>query len=209
LSDFFDPPPPPPEVQDYVQPEWMGPRENEVGVAGPLQLLLARTDEVAVTVQGGAAYSNGFEFRLVVRKRKFDPEFIDPFGFGPRRSAGEELLRFGVQLADGRKATLHSRRPPDDADAAQPRLMQRGSSGGGRTWDMGLWLWPLPPRGPLAFVCEWPSEGIPLTRAEIDANDIVEAAARVETLWPEGGAPSSHGWSSSLGVALARPESDD
>jgi hypothetical protein len=46
-------------------------------------------------------------------------------------------------------------------------------------------VWPLPPAGTLAFVCEWPLRGIVETRAEIDAAPILEAAGRAEVLWPE------------------------
>jgi hypothetical protein len=52
---------------------------------------------------------------------------------------------------------------------------------------MGFWLWPLPPAGPVAFVVEWPSEGIAETRVEIDATLLREAAARSEVLWEDHG----------------------
>jgi hypothetical protein len=51
--------------------------------------------------------------------------------------------------------------------------------------DMEHWVWPLPPAGPFAFVCEWPSRGIAESRAEIDAGLILEAAGRAVTLWPD------------------------
>jgi len=43
----------------------------------------------------------------------------------------------------------------------------------------------LPPPGPLAFVCEWPTRHIPETRAEIDASLVLEAAARAVAIWPD------------------------
>lgn len=36
-------------------------------------------------------------------------------------------------------------------------------------------VWPLPPAGPLAFVCEWPANDIPVTRVEIDGTAILRA----------------------------------
>jgi hypothetical protein len=50
---------------------------------------------------------------------------------------------------------------------------------------MDHWVWPLPPDGPFAFVCEWPARGIPESRAEIDGGAILQAAGRAVTLWPE------------------------
>ena len=46
-------------------------------------------------------------------------------------------------------------------------------------------MWPLPPAGPLEFVCEWPAFGIAESRAGIDAQLILDAARRSVRLWPE------------------------
>jgi hypothetical protein len=56
-----------------------------------------------------------------------------------------------------------------------------GSEGGrlGRGGPLGLELvvQPLPPPGPLAFVCAWPARGIPEVRVEIGAGLVLDAAA--------------------------------
>jgi len=145
VSDFFRPPEPPPEPEPTpLQPAWMGPPENEIGVAVALRLLLARTEKVAVALTNAAAFSNVARF----------PGFDEP--------------------QEG------------------PVLIQRGGGGGERFWSFGYWLWPLPPPGSLTAVVEWPSEGIPLTRVELDAAALLEAAAESEQLWP-GGGPSPGG----------------
>ena len=41
-------------------------------------------------------------------------------------------------------------------------------------------------RGRLTFVCEWPAAGIVLTRTDLDAAPIRDAAARSRTLWDHG-----------------------
>jgi hypothetical protein len=73
------------------------------------------------------------------------------------------------------------------------------------------WVTPLPPPGRLEFVCEWPAAGIALTRVEVDADPIREAATRVTTLW-EGdataGSPGT-GYSVSQVVATKPPPTDD
>jgi hypothetical protein len=47
-----------------------------------------------------------------------------------------------------------------------------------------VWVYGLPPPGPLAFVVEWPARGIAETRAEIDAGLVLEAASRAVPAWP-------------------------
>jgi hypothetical protein len=195
---FFEPPPPP-EVQEHRQPEWIGPPENVLPASFPLALTLARTDDVAIAAQAGLAYPNGFAFRILLLRRKpLDAHRGDPFHLWHRARSGDvvdEALRFGVQFSDGAKATLfdaHRWLGVDDKPAG-PVLMQRGGSGGIRSWDFGFWVWPLPPDGPLAFVVEWPSEGVALTRAEIDAGIVRAASEQAEVLWPDDDGPSSAG----------------
>jgi hypothetical protein len=42
---------------------------------------------------------------------------------------------------------------------------------------------PLPPPGPLAFICAWPGRGIPTARTEVDGAAIRAAADAAVTLW--------------------------
>jgi hypothetical protein len=167
--------------------------------------VLAKTDSVAIAVLGVAAFRKGIDFRLSVRRRPRqrdaeDEEDIDPFfewhplrrQVRPGQDLPPELLRFGVQFSDGRKATTVGLfeteglvRPPEAPPS--PVLMQGGGHGGGGEWESDFWLWPLPPPGPFAFVVEWPREQIALTRQEVDADIFVDASSRSEVLWPEQG----------------------
>jgi hypothetical protein len=100
----------------------------------------------------------------------------------PRRS-----FRFGLQLADGSKVIgLHGGRPAIDSEPPGPILWPFLRGGGPRSQFSRWWAWPLPPAGPLEFVCEWPAFGIAETRASIDAQVILAAAGRSVRLWPEG-----------------------
>ena len=174
--------------------------DDVLGEAVPINFVLARTPRAAVTVQHITAYPSGFEFEVGVAAR-LEGEIWDPMhglaGFRgrPGQRGGEmadEILRFSIQYADGSKAT--SLGPPmigpQDQQQKGPILQhQEGGGGGGTVATQRFWAWPLPPPGPLAFVCEWPKYAISLTRHEIDADVIREAAKRAIELWPEGGLP--------------------
>ena len=195
---FFEAPPPPPERPRHRQPEWIGPPENVLPGSFALALMLARTENVAMTAHGGLAYPNGFAFRAtLVRRTDFELATGNPFHRWHHQQGEltDDVLRFGVQFSDGAKATVFDGRRwfGEEGEPRGPVLMQRGGGGGGRTWDFGFWVWPLPPDGPLAFVVEWPSEGIALTRVEIDASVVRAAAEDAETLWPDDDGPSSAG----------------
>jgi hypothetical protein len=194
---FFEPPPSPPAAAYRAvavsPPAWIGPPHNVLPGIAPVQLLIARTDETVVAIAGLQSYPAGFSFTLSLRLRNLAvrEELRSPYPFDGTDLEGDPLaddfLRFGVQFADGRKATTLDRPPynPEARAPDRPLLRQHGGGGGGAAWDMEYWMWPLPPPGPFAFVCEWSGRGIAESRAEIDAASILEAAGRAVTLWPD------------------------
>jgi hypothetical protein len=173
-------------------PTWLGPPHNVLPGIAPVELIIARTDETAVAIAGIRAYPEGFGFTLSLRLRTVSTRESQQFPYLLDRVAFEgdalpdEFLRFGVQFADGRKATNLDRPPYDPEGQApdRPVLHRHSGGGGGSAWDMEHWVWPLPQAGPFAFVCEWPSRGIAESRAEIDTGLILEAAGRAVTFWP-------------------------
>jgi hypothetical protein len=44
---------------------------------------------------------------------------------------------------------------------------------------------PLPPPGPLAFICDWPARGIRSARAEVDGAEVLRAADAAVPLWSD------------------------
>lgn len=195
---FFDrlPRPPAPEPEPpRPRPVWEKP-DAVVGAAVPGEVVLARTEDAAVVVTGLLAYPSGFEFvcSTVLRREDRLGRMIDPgFMHGPGRYDDEplppEFVRLGVQFADDSVVTNLDWRsfPEPDSTPQTPLLLPGGGGGGGRRYDMLYWIWPLPPLGPVTFVCEWPVHQIPESRGTIEAKLIVDAAARAIRLWPDDG----------------------
>lgn len=74
--------------------------------------------------------------------------------------------------------------------APEGDMVESSASGiGSSMWDVEQWVWPLPPPGPFAFVCEWPGRGIAVSRTEIDAGLVLQTADRAVTLWPDDHGP--------------------
>jgi len=177
----------------------MGVPGGVVGRTVALNLVLGQSAKAVVWIPSVTVYPDGFELQLEIRQRDGEG-WSDPFSLlhhrGSRRPDGEldpELLRFGLELSDGRKATnVNPGTGPGDWDSppAGPILSEGGGgggglAGGGSRLQYDYWIWPLPPEGPLAFVCEWPIADIPETRTEIDSALLREAAAEAVIVWRE------------------------
>src|SRR4029450_2055499 len=96
-------------------------------------------------------------------------------------------LRFGVGFADGRKATnLDPRRDLGEIPAPDPPTVRlvRWEGYDRLAWEVDVWIWGLPPPGPLAFVVEWPARGIPAARAQVDAGLVLAAPPRAAPIGP-------------------------
>ena len=179
-----------PEPAAY-RPHWFKPETQVPGVVA-VELVLAHNDRAAVVISGLRAYRTGFELTLAAILRTPSRDFRAPDAMQLRPRPGDQpdpgFLRFGLRFADGRAtANLPRPHPPalDDPATTGPVLLQHSGGGDARRYDLNQWVWPLPPPGPLTFVCEWPKWGIAETAVEIDAQVILDAAARSYDLWPE------------------------
>jgi hypothetical protein len=170
---------------------WEPPEADFPGIVAIDTIPLGRSDHVAVAVTGMSAHANGFEIFLTARMRPDGGRG----GEGPPGRQAVRSFRFGLQFADGSKAISshaagpHAIGPGPGADSEPdgPVLRPFMAGGGPRTHFSRWWAWPLPPAGPIGFVCEWPVFGIPETRTTLDAQLILDAAGRSTQLWPEDG----------------------
>jgi len=177
----------------FRSPPWHGPPRGTVPGVVPVELVIARNEKVAVFVARVAAYPTGFEIELQAISRDEDDD-LDPMlfmqGHFRRTRRGDEIpteiLRFGVQFADGSKATnTDGGRFDPSGPPNGPVMQEQGGGGGSGSWEQSYWIWPLPPSGPLTFVCEWPAADIPLTRLELDAQAILDTSGRAQVIFSE------------------------
>jgi hypothetical protein len=186
---------PEPEVE-YRRPAWVEPPADVVPGIVPVELILARTPQRAIGLSGIRAYPTGFGCTLHLRLREDIPGEQSNFGvfnmFGdgvdPTGEFADYYLRFGVGFADGRKATnLAQRHNFDEGPAPDPPTLWiiRWEGYDRLAWEVDVWVYGLPPPGPLGFVVEWPARGIPESPVEIDAGLVLEAAARSIPIWPD------------------------
>ena len=156
--------------------------ENEIPVALAENLLLARTDDVAVALVGLQVYTTGVAFTLIVRVRPSSELLAGGsvndlvWEHGPR--AGRFMM--GLELSDGRRVS-NLRMPAGPTDVV---FTAGGGSGGEASIEQSWWLHPLPPEGTLRFVVRCAELGIGEADAVLDGTAIRRAAADVVTLWP-------------------------
>jgi hypothetical protein len=182
-------------------PEWMSAPDGWIGAVLPVQEVIGLSDEAAICLGRLVAYPAGFEATLDAFTRSlswgyaFDDAIAEWYS-GEQDRPPPQLLRYGIEFADGRKATnvggmfggsvvaMAAGTEPAPDPAKDVRLVPGGGHGGGRHSRQELWVWPLPPPGPVAFVCEWPRYGTPESRVEVDATLIRESARRAEEIRP-------------------------
>jgi hypothetical protein len=180
----------------YRRPAWVEPPVDVVPGIVPVELILARTPQRAIGLSGIRAYPTGFGCTLHLRLWEDIPGEQSNFGafnmFGdgvdPAGEFADYYLRFGVGFADGRKATnLVQRHNFDEGPAPDPPTLWvvRWEGYDRLAWEVDVWVYGLPPPGPLAFVVEWPARGIPEARVEIDGGLVLEAARRAVPIWPD------------------------
>jgi hypothetical protein len=188
-----EPDPERPEV--FTRPEWMGPPENELGVAVPLGLILGRSENGAIGLSHALVHSTGVSFELQavargLRAGDANRLFHEQHLVDPAEELPDGFLRFGVELPGGARASnlggrLHRRSWEEEPGG--PVLMQHGGGSGMAnphdvTMRPAFWLWPLPDPGVLRVSCEWPVVRIGLTTTEIDADAFRAATQRVVKL---------------------------
>lgn len=159
----------------------MGPPSGERPVALSLGVLLAHTDAVAVHIAGAYAYSTGLTFGVAMVSRSGEA-LAGRDADSLARPADDDDARFGVAFADGRRATLEAE--PPGRESPSILLGARGGGGDAAAYETRMWLWPIPPEGPLTFTFRWAAQGVEETTVTVDTALLRDASARAAAWWP-------------------------
>ncbi|MEV8212863.1 hypothetical protein [Leifsonia sp. NPDC077715] len=193
--DFFPPDPPeddiePPEMEQ--DPRW-NPPVDEVPVIVPIGEALAVTDTVAIVVSHARVFRNGVDIVIDRRTRRGgrtrrEWETMQWSAHASFPGSGADRLRYGMALGDGQHLLLDRPgwTPDEDRGDAHSLFATGGGGSGGPDYTVyldGMWLWPLPPEGPLEIVTQWPAEGIPESRVVIDGGALRARAVDSRKVW--------------------------
>jgi hypothetical protein len=71
----------------------------------------------------------------------------------------------------------------DQGLPTEPILRMAGGGGGTGGWRFGVWVFPLPPEGPLEIFVGLPAAGLEEASVTVDGGSVREAAGRATVLW--------------------------
>ena len=184
-----------------LRPPWLGPPDDELGVAIPQGIVLARSERGAIGLSHAIAHPSGVLFEFLAHARGLTHAQANMLFHEQHMFEDEELpkglLRLGMELPGGARVSnlggwrAQGKAMSADEEPEGPVLFQAaggaGTSGGDRVVMRPVyWLWPLPEPGPLRISCEWPVVEVRLATVEIDAGTLVAAAANSTRLSPSG-----------------------
>jgi hypothetical protein len=99
------------------------------------------------------------------------------------------MPRVGVRFADGRVGGKSSMpgifNLSKDAEGfpTQPYVGLAGAGGGGSGWTLSVWVFPLPPDGPVEIFVALPAPATEELSTVVDGSDVRAAAKRAKIIW--------------------------
>lgn len=181
------------QVQERM-PSFEPPRD-ELPALFAASEIVGRAEDVVIALLGARVFSDGVEL-LVDRhlrrgnrdERAWQLAQMDFAGHWGQSSRGPERLRWGLVLGNGERLFLDDRFGggfESEQEGHTVRMSGGGGSGTGDGYTMhdGLWLWPLPPDGPLELVVQWPAFGLVESRVILDGGRLRALGAEARKLW--------------------------
>ena len=183
---FFEPLPSNPGASRHVDPEWRRVPVERVPVAIDQNRVVASNHRVALVLHSVEVYNTGVCFTLRgVRPPSAEASDRPLFESSRGRRGAPGHLRCGIAFDDGRRATNTDRaglRRGDDAPAAM--LLSPSGAGTDDGFQTTFWVWPLPVEGDITIVTAWPAYGIDETQTVLPGDEIRNAAAMSQPVWP-------------------------
>jgi len=191
---FFEPlpPPPPKSVGQWSAPLWDRPSEGTLPAVLPVGEVVHRSDDAVVELEHLRVYPNGFTVNLLILMnphlgpRRMELAMFGGAGLDP----GQRFPRIGVRFADGRtagrEATFrgHLDVAKDDRGIpTEPILTISGGGGGSHGYHLSVWVFPLPPDGPLEVYVSLPAAGGSESKVVLDGGVVRAAAEQARVIW--------------------------
>lgn len=182
-----------PEPEPFVAPPWWEPPTDQYPSRVAVREFIASTPGTVVTISHIDVYSTGILIAVEWEVRRLDEtvnEWQATIHLGGHYGRGTaSALRFGLALSDGTVVTTSDSFPSDGKTAPEGWSLQDRSGGGGGdgrrySGTSGLWLWPLPPAGPIELVAEWGDRGVPESRLVLDGSLLLAEVGNIRSLWP-------------------------
>jgi hypothetical protein len=191
---FFEPlPPAPPEsARAWSPPAWDRPSEGTLPAIVPVGEIVHRSDDVVVEVEHVRVYPNGFTINLFILTNPHLGHRIAGHAMlgGAAPDPGQRFPRIGVRFADGRtagrEATFRGHldvAKDDQGIPTEPILTMTGGGGGSSGYHFGVWVFPLPPAGPLEVYVSLPAADAPESKVVLDGGVVRSAAERARVIW--------------------------
>jgi hypothetical protein len=184
---FFEPRPPvdEPARAPWRPPLWDRPSEGTLGALLPVGEIVARGDAVVASIDHLRVYPNGFGIDLLILRNPDVAQREDPH----LRMRPGNWPRIGVRFADGRTAgreagfgarSFDMRKDPAGVPTSLV-MHPMGGGGGGAEYHMRVWVFPLPPDGPMDIYVQ--IGALPEGHVTIDGARVREAAGRAHVIW--------------------------
>jgi hypothetical protein len=155
---------------------WLPPR-GEIPVNMAARAVLTQTEDSALWIALFEVFSGGVGITLKSAHRD-DAERTPQVPLG--RVGG---IRLGCVWPDGSEV-IGRRTPPDPTGASARPVLIGGTTG----WGWGhfrhhFWMRPIPERGDIVFVADWPERGLPEGSARFDSEPFGRASREVVKIW--------------------------
>jgi len=191
---FFEPlPPPPPQTaRQWAPPAWDRPSEGTLPTNIPVNEIVHRSEIAVVELEHLRVYPNGFTINLLILTNPHLEQTRPGFAMlaGAGLDPSHRFPRIGVRFADGRTAGRdasfpgpHDTPKDDQGIPTGPILRMTGGGGGSHGYHFGVWVFPLPPGGPLEIYVSLPAGDDSETKVTLDGDAIRAGAEQATVVW--------------------------
>lgn len=173
------------ELFGYNGRAWhAAPDEYIVPAILPWSLPLARSERTVVAMRSIDVWPEAVTLRISVYGLDNLTENSRGGLAGQRKVPDQHALLIGVLFADGSRASSDTISMPSATRPDHPVLRVETGDNGQFHVRHDVFVWPLPPDGPMNVIVQWLDRDISETFTELDGSAIRAAATEAREIWP-------------------------